>query len=104
MIGREQIAIARHVPLSVLKKRIKHHQGLPKDVPHLVFVQLRYTGMSAVQAAEAVGVSGYLTRFTAAPIVSADWRLGDWHEVGEESEGAPHRTPSRPFHSRTSRA
>ena len=69
MIGREQIAIARHVPLSVLKKRIKHYQGLPKDVPHLVFVQLRYTGMSAVQAAEAVGISGRLPWLTAAPFV-----------------------------------
>ncbi|MFY1644705.1 hypothetical protein ACK11Z_13325 [Methanoculleus bourgensis] len=68
MTGREQIAIARHVPLSVLKKRIKH-QGLPKVVPCLVFIQLRYTGMSVVQAAEAVGISGRLPWLTAAPFV-----------------------------------
>jgi len=55
MTGREQIAIVRHVPLSTLKKRIKHHQGLPEVVPRLVFIQLRYTGMSVVKAAESIG-------------------------------------------------
>ncbi|MCE5338883.1 MAG: IS630 family transposase [Methanomicrobiaceae archaeon] len=58
MTRREQIAIVRHVPLSVLKEQIKHHKGLPEVVPRLVFIQLRYTGMSVVQAAEAVGVTG----------------------------------------------
>ncbi len=57
MTGREQIAIVRHVPLSVLNKRIKHHKGLPEVVPRLVFIRLRYKGMSVVNAAEAVGVS-----------------------------------------------
>jgi len=33
MAGREQIAIVRHVPLSVLNKRIKHPKGLPQVVP-----------------------------------------------------------------------
>ncbi|MDR9817285.1 MAG: helix-turn-helix domain-containing protein [Candidatus Methanoculleus thermohydrogenotrophicum] len=57
MTGREQITIARHVSLSVLKKQITHPKGLPQVVPRLVFVQLRYKGMSVVNAAEAVGVS-----------------------------------------------
>jgi len=75
MTGREQIAIARHVPLSVLKKRIKHHQALPKVVPHLVFVHLRYTGMRAVQAAQAVGISGRLPWLIAAPFVAHWWGI-----------------------------
>jgi len=45
MAGREQIAIVRHVPLSVLNKRIKHPKGLPQVVPRLVFIRLRYKGM-----------------------------------------------------------
>jgi putative transposase len=53
----ELIAIVRHVPLSVLKKRIKHHQGLPEMVPRLLFTQLRYQGMSVVSAADTVWVS-----------------------------------------------
>ena len=57
MTGREQITIVRHVPLSVLNKRIKHPKGLPEVVPRLVFIRLRYKGMSVVDAAEAVGVS-----------------------------------------------
>ncbi len=58
MAGREQITIVRHVPLSVLNKRIKHPKGLlPQVVPRLVFIRLRYKGMSVVDAAEAVGVS-----------------------------------------------
>ncbi|KUK98880.1 MAG: hypothetical protein XE11_2838 [Methanomicrobiales archaeon 53_19] len=44
--------------MSTLKKRIKHHQGLPEVVPRLVFIQLRYTGMSVVKAAKSIGVSG----------------------------------------------
>ncbi len=58
MTGRELIAIVRHVPSSVLKKRIKHHKGLPEVVPRLLFIRLRYKGMSVVKAADAVGVSG----------------------------------------------
>ena len=57
MTGRELIPIANHVPLSVLKKRIKHHKGLPEIVPRLLFIRLRYKGMSVVNAADAVGVS-----------------------------------------------
>ena len=57
MAGREQIAIVRHVPLSVLNKQIKHPKGLPQVIPRLVFIRLRYKGMSVVDAAEAVGVS-----------------------------------------------
>ncbi len=57
MTGREQIAIVKHVPMSVLKKRIKHHKGLPEVVPRLLFIRLRYNGMSVVKAAENVGVS-----------------------------------------------
>lgn len=57
MTGCEQIAIVRHVPLSTLKKRIKHHKGLPEIAPRLVFIRLRYQGMSVVNVAEAVGVS-----------------------------------------------
>ena len=57
MTGREQIAIARHVPLSVLEET-DQAPGIAQVVPCLVFIQLRYTGMSAVQAAEAVGISG----------------------------------------------
>ena len=55
MAGREQIAVVRHVPLSVLNKRIKHPKGLPQVVPRLVFIRLRYKGMSVVDAAETVG-------------------------------------------------
>ena len=55
--GREQITIVRHILMSVLKKRIKHHKSLPEVVPRLLFIQLRYNGMSVVKAAEAVGVS-----------------------------------------------
>ncbi len=58
MTGREQIAIVKHVPFSVLEKRIKHHKGLPEIVPRLLFIRLRYKGMSVVKAADAVGVSG----------------------------------------------
>lgn len=57
MTGREQIAIVKHVPMSVLKKRIKHHKGLPEVVPRLLFIRLRYKEVSVVKAAEAVGVS-----------------------------------------------
>ncbi|MDR9815387.1 MAG: hypothetical protein WBH07_06875 [Candidatus Methanoculleus thermohydrogenotrophicum] len=41
MAGREQIAIVRHVPLSVLNKQIKHPKGLPQVIPRLVFIRLR---------------------------------------------------------------
>ncbi len=58
MAGREQIAIVQHVPYSVLKKRIKHHKGLPEVMPRLLFIRLRYIGVSVVNAADAVGVSG----------------------------------------------
>ena len=58
MTGQEQIAIVKHVPFSVLKKRIKHHKGLPEIVPRLLFIRLRYKGLSVVKAAAAVGVSG----------------------------------------------
>ena len=58
MTGRELIAIVKHVPYSVLKKRIKHHKGLPEVMPRLLFIRLRYKGMSVVKAADAVGVSG----------------------------------------------
>jgi putative transposase len=58
MTGREQIAIVRHVPYAVLKKRIKHHHGLPEVMPRLLFIRLRYKGVSVVNAADAVGVSG----------------------------------------------
>lgn len=58
MTGQEQIAIVRHVPFSVLKKRIKHHKGLPEVLPRLLFIRLRYTGVSVDKAADAVGVSG----------------------------------------------
>lgn len=57
MTGREQIAIVKHVPMSVLKKRIKHPKGLPEVVPRLLFIRLRYNEVSVVKAAEAVGVS-----------------------------------------------
>jgi len=58
MTGRELIAIVKHVPYSVLKKWIKHHKGLPEVMPRLLFIRLRYNGMSVVKAAGAVGVSG----------------------------------------------
>jgi len=39
MTGREQIAIVKHVPTSVLKKRIKRHRGLPEVVSRLLFIR-----------------------------------------------------------------
>jgi len=57
MTGREQIAIVQHVPYPVLKKRIKHHEGLTEIAPLPLFIRLRYTGVSVVKAADAVGVS-----------------------------------------------
>lgn len=50
--------VIRHVPMSTLKKRIKHRKGLPEMVPCPVFIQLRYTGMSVVKSADSIGVSG----------------------------------------------
>jgi hypothetical protein len=44
MTGQEQIAIVKHVPYSILKKRIKHHKGLPEVMPRLLFIRLRYKG------------------------------------------------------------
>ncbi len=41
MTRREQIATVRYVPLSILKKQIKHHKGLPEAVPRLLFTRLR---------------------------------------------------------------
>ena len=58
MTGQEQIAIVKYVPFSVLKKRIKHHKGLPEVLPRLLFIRLWYTGISVVKAADAVGASG----------------------------------------------
>ena len=57
MTGREQIAIVRHVPLSILKKWIKRHKGLPDITLRLMFIRLRYRGMSVATAADTVGVS-----------------------------------------------
>jgi len=57
MNSREQIPFVKHVPLSVLTKRMKHHTGLPEVVSHLLFIRLRYAGMSVVKAADTVEVS-----------------------------------------------
>lgn len=63
MTNKEQIPIIRHIPASILKKKIKHQETEVKVLTRLFFIKMRYDGFTVQEAADKVGISvatGYL--------------------------------------------